>query len=99
MNDIIISELHSTILMLKSHPENKPNSEFEDRINSLMAVYFECRSRVGEETNVIISTLQEENRFLKAEMLKRDKFAEEILKDKQFWKEQAKKQDTSIRFP
>ena len=88
MNDIIISELHSTILMLKSHPENKPNSEFEDRINSLMAVYFECRSRVGEETNVIISTLQEENIFLKAEMLKRDKFVEKILKDENLYREE-----------
>tara|TARA_R110000737_G_scaffold337931_1_gene358537 strand:+ start:418 stop:666 length:249 start_codon:yes stop_codon:yes gene_type:complete len=74
--------------MLKSHPENKPNSEFEDRINSLMAVYFECRSRVGEETNVIISTLQEENIFLKAEMLKRDKFVEKILKDENLYREE-----------
>ena len=88
MNDIIISELHSTILMLKSHPENKPNSEFEDRINSLMAVYFECRSRVGEETNVIISTLQEENRFLKAEMLKRDKFVEKLFKDENLYRKE-----------
>ena len=88
MNDKIISELHSTILMLKSHPDNKQNSEFEDRLNSLMAVYFECRSRVGEETNVIISTLQEENIFLKAEMLKRDKFVEKILKDENLYREE-----------
>ena len=95
MNDIIIKELELTIQMLRA----QKNDKFSDRIKSLMAIYLEYRSRTGEETNVIISTLQEENRFLKAEMLKRDEFAEELLKDKQFWEEETKKQDTSIPFP
>ena len=35
MKNQIVSELNSTILMLKAHPDNKLNSEFEDRVISL----------------------------------------------------------------
>ena len=46
MKNQIVSELNSTILMLKAHPDNKPNSEFEDRITSLQ----ESLKRFRKET-------------------------------------------------
>ena len=84
MNDIIIKELELTIQMLRS----QKNEKFSDRIKSLMAIYLEYRSRTGEETNVIISTLQEDNIFLKAEMLKRDKFVEKLFKDENLYRKE-----------
>ena len=84
MNDIIIKELELTIQMLRS----QKNEKFSDRIKSLMAIYLEYRSRTGEEINVIISTLQEDNIFLKAEMLKRDKFVEKLFKDENLYRKE-----------